>query len=151
MKILFLCHGNICRSPMAEFVMKDLLAKAGRTDVLVESAALHTDEIGSDIHPGTRAVLTRNAIPFTPRRAWLLTAQKAREYDLLVGMDAYNRADLMRLVYPEDQPKIHTLLDFAGSPRDIADPWYTGDFNITYADILEGCTALWAQITRPST
>ncbi len=151
MKILFLCHGNICRSPMAEFVMKNLLAKAGRTDVLVESAALHTDEIGSDIHPGTRAVLTRNAIPFTPRRAWLLTAQKAREYDLLVGMDAYNRADLMRLVYPEDQPKIHTLLDFAGSPRDIADPWYTGDFNITYADILEGCTALWAQITRPST
>ncbi len=122
--------------------MKDLLAKAGRTDVLVESAALHTDEIGSDIHPGTRAVLTRNAIPFAPRRAWLLTAQKAREYDLLVGMDAYNRADLRRLVYPEDQPKIHTLLEFAGSSRDIADPWYTGDFNVTYADVLEGCAAL---------
>ncbi len=151
MKILFLCHGNICRSPMAEFVMKNLLAKAGRTDVLVESAALHTDEIGSDIHPGTRAVLTRNGIPFAPRRAWLLTAQKAREYDLLVGMDAYNRADLMRLVYPEDQPKIHTLLEFAGSSRDIADPWYTGDFNVTYADVLDGCTALLAQITRPST
>ncbi len=80
------------------------------------------------------------------RRAWLLPAQKAREYDLLVGMDAYNRADLKRLVYPEDQPKIHTLLEFAGSSRDIADPWYTGDFAATYADILEGCMALLTKI-----
>ena len=142
MKILFVCHGNICRSPMAEFVMKDLLAKAGRDDVAVESAALHTDEIGSDTHYGTKRELARHGIPFAPRSAWLLSAAKAREYDLLVGMDDYNIADLRRLVSPEDAGKIRKLLSFAGSERDIADPWYTGNFDQTYADIFEGCTAL---------
>lgn len=146
MKILFLCHGNICRSPMAEFVMKKLVADAGRDDILVESAALHTDEIGSDVHRGTRAKLHEKGIPFTPRAAWLLTPAKAREYDLLVGMDDYNIADLRRLVYPEDLPKVRKLLSFAGSERPIADPWYTGDFDATYDDVLEGCTALLASI-----
>ncbi|MBR2982108.1 MAG: low molecular weight phosphotyrosine protein phosphatase [Kiritimatiellae bacterium] len=141
-KILFLCHGNICRSPMAEFVMKHLVASAGRDDITVESAALHTDEIGSDTHRGTRAKLREMNIPFAPRAAWLLTPAKAREYDLLIGMDDYNIADLRRLVYPEDLPKVRKLLSFAGSERSIADPWYTGDFDSTYDDILEGCTAL---------
>ena len=142
MKILFVCHGNICRSPMAEFVMKDLLHKAGRNDVAVESAALHTDEIGSDIHRGTRRELERHGIPFVSRRAWLLDAAKASEYDLIVGMDAYNMADLRRLVYPADLPKVRRLLDFAGVNRDVADPWYTGNFSQTYADIVAGCNAL---------
>ena len=93
-KILFLCHGNICRSPMAEFVMKELVRRAGRDDIVVESAALHTDEIGKDIHYGTRRKLQAEGIPFAPRRAWLLNAAKAREYDLLIGMDDYNMADL---------------------------------------------------------
>ena len=141
-KILFLCHGNICRSPMAEFVMKELVRRAGRDDIMVESAALHTDEIGNDIHYGTRRKLLAEGIPFAPRRAWLLTAAKAREYDLLIGMDDYNMADLRRLVFPEDSGKIRKLLSFAGSERDIADPWYTGNFDETYADIIEGCTAL---------
>ena len=141
-KILFLCHGNICRSPMAEFVMKDLLAKAGRTDVVVESAALHTDEIGSDIHYGTRQKLTQMGVSFTPRAAWLLTAAKAREYDLLVGMDCYNMADLRRLVYPEDLPKVHLMLEFAGEDRDVADPWYTRNFDDTYDDVLRGCQGI---------
>ena len=141
-KILFLCHGNICRSPMAEFVMKELVRRAGRDDIVVESAALHTDEIGKDIHYGTRRKLQAEGIPFAPRRAWLLNAAKAREYDLLIGMDDYNMADLRRLVFPEDAGKIKKLLSFAGSERDIADPWYTGNFDETYADILEGCTAL---------
>ena len=142
MKILFLCHGNICRSPMAEFVMKELVRQSGRDDIEIESAALHTDEIGSDIHYGTRTKLREQGIPFSPRAAWLLTAAKAREYDLLIGMDDYNIADLRRLVYPEDLPKVRTLLSFAGSERSIADPWYTGNFDETYDDVLEGCTAL---------
>ena len=142
MKILFVCHGNICRSPMAEFVMKDFLRKAGRDDVVVASAALHTDEIGSDIHSGTRRELERHGIPFSPRRAWLLDAATASEYDLIVGMDAYNMADLRRLVYPADIPKVRRLLDFAGVDRDVADPWYTGNFDETYADVVAGCTSI---------
>ena len=141
-KILFLCHGNICRSPMAEFVMKELVRRAGRDDIEVESAALHTDEIGNDIHYGTRRKLLAEGIPFAPRRAWLLNAAKAREYDLLIGMDDYNMADLRRLVFPEDAGKIRKLLSFADSERDIADPWYTDNFDQTYDDIIEGCTAL---------
>ena len=146
MKILFLCHGNICRSPMAEFVMKDLLRKAGREDVQVESAALHTDEIGNDIHRGTRLKLTQMGVPFTPRAAWLLTAAKAREYDLLVVMDRYNLADLRRLVYPEDLPKIHLMMEFAGEDREVADPWYTGNFDETWDDVLAGCEGIMKKL-----
>ena len=145
-RLLFVCHGNICRSPMAEFVMKELLRREGIDDVEVESAALHTDELGSDIHYGTRRKLQEHGIPFTCRAAWLLTAEKAREYDLLIGMDAYNIADLKRLTYPEDAAKIRRLSAFAGSSRDIADPWYTGNFDDTYADVLAGCTALLAKL-----
>ena len=145
-RILFLCHGNICRSPMAEFVMKELLRRAGLDGVEVESAALHTDEIGNDIHRGARTKLREMGIPFVPRAAWLLTPARAREYDLLIGMDDYNIADLRRLVYQEDLPKIHKLLSFSGSDRSIADPWYTGNFDETYSDVLEGCTALLAFI-----
>ena len=142
MKILFVCHGNICRSPMAEFVMKDMLAKAGRDDVEVESAALHTDEIGNDIHYGTKRELSRHGIPFSPRRAWLLSASRLREYDLAVGMDGANMRDLRRLAGASDMPRLCRLLDFAGIDRDVADPWYTGDFEATYADVVVGCSAL---------
>ena len=126
--------------------MKELLRRAGIEDVVVASAAMHTDAIGSDIHHGPRGQLRAEGIPFAPRAAWLLTAAEAREYDLLVGMDAYNKADLLRLVYPDDRAKVHLLLDFAGKSRDIADPWYTGNFDETYADVLEGCTALLEKI-----
>ena len=147
-KILFLCHGNICRSPMAEFVMKELVRRAGRDDIVVESAALHTDEIGNDIHYGTRRKLQAEGIPFAPRRAWLLNAAKAREYDLLIGMDDYNMADLRRLVFPEDAGKIRKLLSFAGSERDIADPWYTDDFEATWRDVEAGCKGLLENIMK---
>ena len=126
--------------------MKDLLAKAGRGDVDVESAALHTDEIGSDVHRGTRRELARHGVPFAPRRARLLTAAKASGYDLVVGMDAANMADLRRLAGEGDRPKCRKLLDFAGIDRDVADPWYTGDFEATYAGVLAGREALLRQI-----
>ena len=141
-KILFVCHGNICRSPMAEFVMKDMLAKAGRDDVVVESAALHTDELGNDIHYGTRRELSRHGVPFSPRRAWLLSPDRLRGYDLVVGMDGENMRDLRRIAGAADAPKLRRLLDFAGMDRDVADPWYTGDFEATYADVVAGCSAL---------
>ena len=141
-KILFVCHGNICRSPMAEFVMKDELAKAGLSGIEVESAALHTDELGSDIHRGTRAILQKYEIPFSPREAWLLSAEKAATYDMIVGMDAYNMADLRRLVYPADRTKLVKMLELVGQSRDVADPWYTGNFEDTYRDVLAGCRAL---------
>ena len=127
---------------MAEFVMKDMLAKAGRDDVAVESAALHTDEIGSDIHRGTRRELERHGVPFSPRRAWLLTTEKIRGYDMVIGMDGANMHDLRRIADPADAPKLRRLLDFASVDRDVADPWYTGDFETTYADVVVGCAAL---------
>ena len=141
-RLLFVCHGNICRSPMAEFVMKELLRKENVPGIEVESAALHTDEIGNDIHAGTRRKLRVEGIPFSPRAAWLLTAERAHGYDWLIGMDRYNISDLNRLVNPEDRPKIRRLLSFAGKERDIADPWYTGDFEATYRDVRQGCQAL---------
>ena len=146
MKILFVCHGNICRSPMAEFVMKDMLAKVGRDDIVVESAALHTDELGNDIHCGTKRELLRHGIPFSPRRAWLLSASRLREYDLVVGMDGANMRDLRRMAEPADVPKLRRLLDFAGIDRDVADPWYTDDFDATYADVVAGCSALLKEV-----
>ena len=148
MKILFVCHGNICRSPMAEFVMKELLRREGIGDVAVESAALHTDELGNDIHRGTRRELERHGIPYSPRAAWLLSAARATEYDLIIGMDGYNMADLRRLVYPADRPKLRKMLDVAGLNRDVADPWYTGNFEETYADVLAGCQALLGEVRK---
>jgi protein-tyrosine phosphatase len=127
---------------MAEFVMKHLLAEAGRADVEVESAALHTDAIGCDTHRGTRTVLAERGIPFFRREARLIDAATARGYDLIVGMDDYNIADLKRLVYPGDAAKIRKLLDYTGEKRDVADPWYTGNFDETYDDVLAGCKAL---------
>ena len=130
--------------------MKDLLQRAGRTDVAVESAALHTDELGNDIHRGTRLELNRHGIPYAPRAAWLLSAAKAAEYDLIIGMDRYNMADLRRLVYPADRSKLRKLLEFAGIDRDVADPWYTGNFDETYVDVVTGCTALLEGLNRPA-
>lgn len=141
--ILFLCHGNICRSPMAEFVMKDKLDRAGLAGaVQVESAALHTDEIGSDIHRGTRKILEHYNIPFTPRAAHLVRREDYDRFDYIVGMDEYNRRDMMRLFANDPEEKCTLLLDWVGLSRDVADPWYTGDFETTFDDVDAGCTAL---------
>lgn len=127
--------------------MKHLLAEAGMSGITVESAALHTDEIGSDIHHGTRRLLRTHGIPFTPRSAWLLTAESASEYDLIIGMDAYNMRDLHRLVSSDEALKLHCLSEFSGTRHDIADPWYTDDFETTYSEVSLGCAGLleWIQ------
>lgn len=147
--ILFLCHGNICRSPMAEFVMKDKLDRAGLGEVVqVESAALHTDEIGSDIHRGTRKILEHYNIPFTPRAAHLVCREDYDRFDYIVGMDEYNRRDMMRLFRNDPEEKCSLLLDWVGLSRDVADPWYTGDFETTFDDVDAGCTVLLEHLKR---
>ena len=129
--------------------MKELLRREGIDYVAVESAALHTDEIGNDTHYGTRRKLIAEHIPFSPRRAWLLTREKVAAYDMLIGMDAENMRDLRRLVPSDQQGKIHSLLSFAGRDGEaIADPWYTGNFDETFADVMEGCSGLVAELKR---
>jgi len=141
-KILFVCHGNICRSPMAEFVMKELVRRAGREkDFLIESAATSREELGNDMHYGTRQKLREMGIPFTRRAARQITYADYDRYDYLVAMDDENVWYMNRCWSQDPKHKIVRLLSYAGKTRDIADPWYTGNFDQTYEDILEGCTA----------
>ena len=142
-KILFICHGNICRSPMAEFVFKDMVKKA---DLIckfhVESAATSYEEIGNPVHPGTAKILDRLGIPYSGKRAVHLEKSDYEKYDYLICMDSANVRNTMRIVGNDSCHKVHKLLEFAASTRDVADPWYTGDFEKTYADILAGCRGL---------
>ena len=147
--ILFICHGNICRSPMAEFVMKHLVALQGRgADFQIASAATSREELGSDIHPGTRRILVREGIPFSPRRAVQIRPQDYDKWDYLIGMDEENRLGMLRIFGGDPRQKVHLLLEYAKKGRDIADPWYTGNFDDTYRDIREGCDALLEHITK---
>lgn len=145
-KILFVCHGNICRSTMAEFVMKELVRRAGRTDIIVDSRACRTDEIGSDTHPGTRRVLVAHGVPVTPRAARQVRRADYDEWDYIIGMDEENMRDLARITGGDPEGRCHLLLEFAGESREVADPWYTGNFEVTYSDVLKGCTALLKQL-----
>lgn len=147
-KILFICHGNICRSPMAEFVMKELVREAGMSDrVVVASAACRRDEIGSDTHYGTKEKLREEGIPFSPRRARQITPADYEAYDFIIGMDGENMRDLQRMSKGDPKGKIHRLLEFAGESRDVADPWYTDNFDATYRDVRKGCEALLKKLT----
>jgi len=146
-KILFVCHGNICRSPMAEFVMKDLVRKAGREgQCIIASKAARRDELGHDTHYGTKTKLRQMGIPFEKRKATLLSASDYVAYDYLIAMDRENVSDMLRLFGGDPEKKIYKLLDFAGENREVADPWYTGNFDETYADVLRGCTGLLERI-----
>ena len=141
--ILFICHGNICRSPMAEFVLKHLVKQRGvEDDFYIASAATSYEEIGNDIHRGTRRKLKEEGIPFEKRAAVRVTKQDYDDYDYLIVMDGYNVSNLSRIVGGDKEGKIKMLLEFAGERRDIADPWYTGDFDKTYDDVLRGCEGL---------
>ncbi len=144
MKIVFVCHGNICRSAMAEFVMKDEVRRTGRENEFeISSAAVSTEQIGNDMYPPAQLKLREKGVPFTRHSAHQITRREFDEADLVVLMDASNRRILSRLIPGSDSSTKTTLLmDFTGTPRDVADPWYTGDFEATYRDVLAGCRAI---------
>ena len=146
-RILFVCHGNICRSPMAEFVMKDLVKKAGlESEFLIESAATSTEEIGCPVYPPARRKLAEHGIDCTGKSARQLTRTDYTQYDLLIGMDRANLRNMHRICGGDPDGKIKLLLDYTDRPGDVADPWYTGDFDATWRDVLEGCTELLENI-----
>ena len=148
-KILFVCHGNICRSPMAEFVMKDLVRRAGLgNEIFVSSAACRRDEIGADTYLGTREKLDEMGIPYEKRRAVQITLDDYKHYDLIIGMDEENMRDLARMTQGDPAKKTHLLMDFAGDHRGVADPWYTGDFDATFRDVQLGCTAILNKLQK---
>ncbi len=150
-KILFVCHGNICRSPMAEFVMKELVEQAGlKQRFIIASAATSAEEIGNDIHWGTRKKLLAENIPFSPRSARRLTPVDYEQYDYLIGMDDANLRNMKRIFGDDPNHKIFTLLDFTDHPKAIADPWYTGDFDETFSDITKGCKAFLSYLLTSS-
>ena len=139
-RILFICHGNICRSPMAEFVLKDMAARAGCSDQFeIASAATSTEEIGNPVHPGTREKLRRAGISCKGKTARQMTRADYDHYDLIVGMDRFNLRNMRRICGGDPDGKLRLLLEYAGQARDVADPWYTGDFDATYADVTAGC------------
>ena len=142
-KILFICHGNICRSPMAEFVMKHLTQQRGvARDYEIASAATSAEEIGSGVHRGTREILAPLGITCAGKRAVQLRRADYDRYDLILGMDRANLRDMRSLFGGDPENKLHLLLEYTGSDRDIADPWYTGNFEVTYRDVSAGCEAL---------
>ncbi len=152
-KILFICHGNICRSPMCEFIMKKLVAEKGLSqDFHIASAATSTEEIwngiGNPVYPPAKAKLAEHGIGCAGKRAVQLTPSDYGKYDYLIGMDSANIRNMRRMLGSDPEGKIHKLLSFAGSDRDISDPWYTGDFDATYRDVTEGCEALLRHLTE---
>lgn len=145
-KMLFVCHGNICRSPMAEFIFKDMVKKQNiADDFYISSAATSTEEIwngvGNPVYPPAREELAKHGISCAGKRAVQITKSDYDKYDYILGMDSWNMRNMMRILKKDPQGKVKLLLDYSSNPRDIADPWYTGNFDVTYADIVEGCEA----------
>lgn len=145
-RILFVCHGNICRSPMAEFMMKDLVRKAGREkEFYIESAATSTEEIGNEVYPPAKRKLAEHGIGCKGKTARQMNRRDYDRFDLLIGMDSWNFRNMNRICGGDPEEKIHLLMDFTDEPHDVADPWYTGDFEATWRDLLEGCQCLLEQ------
>ena len=146
-KILFVCHGNICRSPMAEFVMKDLVRKAGlESQFHIASAATSAEEIGNPVYPPARRKLAEHGINCSGKTARQLTRADYDRYDLLIGMDNANLRNMRRICGGDSDGKIRLLLEFTGRSGEVADPWYTGDFETTWRDVLEGCSGLLSHL-----
>lgn len=148
-KILFVCHGNICRSPMAEFILKDIIHNHGLDDAFyIASAATSREEIGNPVHCGTTNILKEHNISTKGKYAVQLTKKDYAQYDYIIGMETRNIRNIERITGGDRDHKIYRLLDFSKNPRDIADPWYTGKFGKTYDDVKEGCEGLLAYLFR---
>ncbi|MDO4501974.1 MAG: low molecular weight protein-tyrosine-phosphatase [Coriobacteriia bacterium] len=148
-RILFVCHGNICRSTMAQFVMEHLVEHEGVADCFViDSAATSREEIGNDVHPGTQRVLAQQGIACGSHRARQIRVAEADDWDLIVGMDQRNMSNLRRMLPASIHGKLYKLMEFADSDQDVADPWYTGDFQTTFDDVWAGCSGLLARLQR---
>ena len=146
-KILFVCHGNICRSPMAEFVMKHLVEEHGLQDQFeIASAATSTEEIGNPVYPPARRKLAEHGIGCQGKTARQMTLEDYRYYDHIIVMDRNNIRNLKRLIGEDSEHKISLLMDYTHRPGEVADPWYTGDFEATWRDVLEGCEGLLRSI-----
>ena len=148
LKIMFVCHGNICRSPMAEFVMKDIAARRGLADkFLIMSSAVSAEEVGSDMHEAARARLREEGVPFERRRAVQLTRADYGKFDYIIGMDGQNIRNILRICGGDPEDKVWKLMDFTDEAgEDVADPWYTGNFTRAYDNIRKGCEALMARL-----
>ncbi|WP_455653033.1 low molecular weight protein-tyrosine-phosphatase [Phascolarctobacterium sp.] len=147
--VMFVCHGNICRSPMAEFLMKDLVEREGVADrFVIASSGTSREELGNPVHQGTRKKLAQDHISAAGKLAVQLTKEDYEKYDVILGMDRANIRNILRIIGSDPQEKVHRLLDFTEWPRDIADPWYTGDFDSAYDDIKAGCNALLKHLRR---
>lgn len=139
-KVLFICHGNICRSTMAQYVLQDMVEKRNIAhDFYIDSAATSTEEIGNKVHYGTRKKLAEQGIYCGDHRARRVTKQDYDRFDYLIGMDTANIRNTLRIVGEDKEHKVRKLLEFADESGDIADPWYTGNFDITYDDVVRGC------------
>ena len=148
-KILFICHGNICRSTMAQYVFQHMVDKRGlSSSFYIDSAGTSREEIGNGVHRGTRKKLKEEGIWCGEHRAVHMTKADYGKYDYLIGMDSWNRRNMMRILGSDPEGKVSLLLDFSERPRDIADPWYTGNFDVTYEDVKEGCEALLEHILK---
>lgn len=148
-KILFVCLGNICRSPMAEYVFKDIVEKNGQeNNFYISSAATSTEEIGNDMHYGTKEKLLEHRVPFQKHKARQLTKEDYDKYDYIIGMETSNIVRIKSIIGKDTENKIYKLLDFTNEKKDIADPWYTGNFAKTYEEVLKGCKALYNYLTK---
>ncbi len=145
-RILFVCHGNICRSPMAEFIMKDIVQRSGRDDFIIGSCATSTEEIGCDIYPPAKRALELHGIQYETRMARQMTSDDYDKHDLIIAMDRNNIRNMSRFIKGDPDGKVSLMMDEVGRHIDVADPWYTGDFERTFDDISEACQALFSRL-----